>query len=205
MIYKFSLQLTVFSVTISSLNAKDQGKEVAVQVIWPKGSNNKKETSNVTEDSLNSVLSKIRSEVIDDNCPEGINCTGDTMTGALGKVLGILATRLGKSGGIGYQSVKKSEITQQKFKLKLDGNSFKLKDEEDRQLVSDKNRNDEETEKYNNDNIKETEIQNLNPTENYNAYNENDDEMEQNSEEIGPPTNGVEYFVVGGNKIFAIQ
>lgn len=192
---------------ILCLSAKKKGKDLAVQVMWPEGSTNNRTTSNVTGDNLDAILSKITRGVIDDNCPEGINCLGESMTGAVDKVLSLLAARLGKTGSIDYNSVQKSEITQQKLQIKLDDNLSKPKDEEDKQEVSDtvKNENKKEPKKNSYSNMTEMKIENLNPTENFDASNESDEEIEQNSEENGPTTNDVEYIVIGGNKIVAVH
>lgn len=188
---------------ISSLSAKNKMTQIAVEITRPNSSTNSIRTSAVTGDSLDSILRKITHRVIDDNCQDGINCMGGTMTGALDKVLSMLATRLGKTGSIGYKSIQKSEIKQQKFKLKLSDNSLELKDKE---KISNKfkNENDQGTKQYNDYNILETEIQNTS-TENNDDVNENDDVIEQDIEENEPTTYGVEYFVFGGNKIAALN
>lgn len=200
--------MQVLSVIISSTSAKLRSKDLAEQ--WPKESTNRIKTYNVTTDNLNPILSQIHSNtrgVIDVNCPDGINCTGESMTSAFDRILNILATRVGRNGTIGYKSVQKSEIKQQNFHLKLDDNLFKLKEKELKQAVNDKteNKNNKESKKYNNDNTIEMEIKNPTPTENVNVSNESEDEIEQSSEEKASTTNGVEYFVFGGNKIVALN
>lgn len=190
------MQLIVFGVMISSVIAKDQVKELAAQVKRSKGFTNKVKTSNVNRDISNPISSKFRTGVIDDKCPEGINCIDEPMTGAVDLILGILATRLDKTGSLGYKSVQKSQIKEEQFKLKLE-------DEKDSDKI--KNVNNKKAKKYNNDNTSEMEIRNLNSIENINDANGSDDEIEQNSEEKGPTTNGVEYFLFGGNNIVAVQ
>lgn len=108
---------------------KDSTKDVAVQIKWPKDSTNKLKTSNVI--GLKSAMNKITRGVIDDNCPAGINCIGNTMTDAVDKVLAILATRSGKDDSIDYKNVTESDIKQQKLKLNLDDNTVNLEDEVD--------------------------------------------------------------------------
>lgn len=183
---------------ISSLNAKNQMKKVVVELMKPKGSANDLRTSHIYDDSFDSILRKITHGVVGDKCQDGVKCEGGTISGALNQILSILATRLGKTGTIGYKSVQKSEIKKEKFKLKLNDDLLKLRGKQEVNGI--KNEKDKETKKYNNDNILESDVQNLN-TEYFNAADEYDDEMEQDSEEIEPTTNGVEYFVYGGNKI----
>lgn len=198
-VWKFSFQLIVFSVIISTLSAKDQLKDIAVDVVWPEAPTNRIKTRDVVKGNLNSIL------FIDDYCPKGMNCIEESMTRAVDKVLSMLATRVAETGSIGYESIQKSEIKQQKLQLKVDNSLYKLKDEENKEQLSDKiqNKNNRDSKKYNN--TIEMEMTNLNPTENFNAAIESDEENEQDSEEKDSTTNSVEYIVFGGNKIISVR
>lgn len=189
--------MTVFSVIISTLSAKDQLKDLAVEVIWPEGPTNRIKTPDVFEGNLNSIL------FIDDHCPNGMNCIEESMIRAVDKVLSMLFTWAGKTGDIRYESIKKSEIKHRTLQLKVDDNLYR--DEEHNEDLSDKIKikNNKESKKYNN--TTEMEITNLNSTENFNAAIESDEEIEQDSEEKDSTTNSVEYIVFGGNKIVPVD
>lgn len=197
--------MQILNVMVSSLSARIQSKNLAEQVIWPEESANKIKTSNVISDNLNAILSQITGRTIDDKCSEYKNCTGKSFSKVFAEALSILTARAGNTGSIGYKSVQKNEIKQHKFQLKRDNNLFKLKNEEVKQEMSNKTENgsSKKSKKYVNNNTIEMEIKDLNP-ENFNDADNSDDEMEQNSEEEEATTNGVEYFVFGGNKIAAI-
>lgn len=145
------LQLIVFTVITSSVkserykkfksdlqeNIENLVKNVPLQVILPKKSTKKIKTSDLIRHNFKSIRNKINRGVINDNCPAGINCIGESMTDALDSILSLLSTRLGKIDIIGYKSARKNDIMHQKFILKRDHNMFELEDEEDKKSSSD--------------------------------------------------------------------
>lgn len=102
------------------------GKTLALQVGFP--NNSTKNTADVTGNNMDTVVNKINQAVVNDQCPEGINCMGGIVTSAFDKVKGLLATRSGQ-GSIGFKSV--SHIKQEKLKIELDDQMEDEKDKSD--------------------------------------------------------------------------
>lgn len=127
-------------------NKKNSAKELTLEVKWPKHSINRVKTLKLADVSIKTALSKITRGILNDHCPEGINCMGKPMIDAVSKVLNtIFAARVGNTGSTGYKSDEISDNKQHKNKLKLDDNMFKMEEEDkengsdDEQLNSSKN------------------------------------------------------------------